>query len=605
MVDQNTNDAMEALFDPERLEENVELWENLQRAWANFVELAQSGSEGAHAEQSASLWSVDPLEVHKSLTQNWLNFWSDPAKLAERQAELWGGIASIWTHFFINPEEPCPVTPGKDRRFSHEGWQQNMSAAFLRYCYQYYQNWVSDIVAEIDGLDEQERTVLELSTRNAVEAINPANFPMLNPEVIDTTIREKGENLVRGAKMMREDFERGGGKLIIRQVDYDAFEIGRNVAITKGEVIFEGPHFQIIQYSPTTEVVKKTPLLIIPPWINKYYILDLNEKKSFASYAVSAGYSVFMISWINADASTRDFTWESRMKALRGAIDVVREECEAEKVHLVSFCIGGTMTGTMLAEMGRRRDDAVASTTFLTAQFDFEHAGELKAFVSEAALGSLDQYEEAGFIPAEAMSTTFNLLRSNDLIWSYVTNNYFLGKKPMAFDLLYWNSDSMRMPIQVQKFYLQEFYLNNAFMKGELPMGDHRIGVDDITVPTYHLAAIDDHIAPALSVYVAARAMKNAKVRYVLSGSGHIAGVVNPPVLEKYQYWYSDDLSAPDLDSWRAGARSNPGSWWLDWTGWLGGFDDEEVEARAPGTHHKPIEKAPGRYVKVRYDKAG
>ncbi len=578
----------------------MEFWQNMQTAGALWLEAVNKMQAHRNSDEDIP---IDPLGVNESLANTWLNFWREPEKALQKQASLWQGMIDIW-NAQLSGESSENLNLPKDRRFGHKAWQSNMVAAALKSSYLFFHQWMDDVLHDLDTLDEHERFVAGLSTRNLVESMNPANFAWSNPEVIETTIEERAANLVRGMQMLVDDVERGNGELLVRQVDYDAFEVGENIAVTKGEVIFEHPHFQMIQYAPTTKKVNSIPILIIPPWINKYYILDLNEKKSFAKWIVERGYTVFMISWINADESTRDFTWASRLEALREAIDVVLKESHAEKTHLISFCIGGTMTGSLLAELAKRNDDVVKSSTFLTAQFDFAHSGELMAFVSDKSVEMLEQYREQGYIPAQAMSNAFNMMRSNDLIWSYIVNNYMLGRKPMAFDLLYWNSDSMRMPVDVQKFYLAQFYLRNAFMDGKLPMGDHELGVEDITTPSYHLAAIDDHIAPSASVYIAAQAMKNADVRYVLTGSGHIAGVVNPPVLEKYQHWVNDDLSASDLNEWIAGAQENKGSWWLDWIDWLKEFGVEMVDARVVGREFKPIEPAPGRYVKVRFDSA-
>ena len=577
--------------------DQAEFLRNFQEAGQIWLEISQMMQTDMKADVP-----LDPLNLNEVMGNAILNFWREPEKAIAKQVELISGFSEIWSSIFLGNNTLPKAAKQNHKRFGHEAWQENMILAFLKSCYHFMHAWVDDVVHHIDGLSEHDELTAGLTARNLVEALSPANFAMTNPEIIETTIREKGANLVRGLKMMREDVERGKGQLLIRQVDYSAFAVGENVAVTPGKVIYQNGHFQIIQYAPQTEKVHKTPILIVPPWINKYYILDLNEKKSFAKWLVAQGYTVFMVSWINADETTRDFTWHSRLVALREAIGVVTTEAESPQTHLISFCIGGTMVGSMLAEMSKSEDNRAASTTFLTAQFDFEHAGELMAFVSDKAVALLDTFEEKGFIPAESMSTNFNLLRSNDLIWSYVVNNYWLGKTPMAFDLLYWNSDSMRMPVKVQKFYLEQFYLKNDFMKNQLPLGDHFVGVQDITVPTYHLAAIEDHIAPAASVYLAAKAMTNADVRYVLSGSGHIAGVVNPPEMQKYGYWRNDDLSAENLNIWREKAVQNEGSWWLDWADWMSRFGEDFVPARNPGKHHRAIEDAPGSYVRVRFD---
>ncbi len=588
---------MSATTETIKLEEVTEFNANLQKASILWLEAVASMKS-----ELPSDVAIDPFGITNAWIDASINFWREPEKAIAMQAEYFDGINSIWNSYFIGGADRPKVADEVSRRFKHEAWQENAIFSFLRASHNYLRWWSDKTLDQIEDLDDHEKVVARLSARNMVEAFNPANFATANPEVIEATIKEKGANLVRGMEMLRDDIRRGNGELLIRQVDFSAFEVGKNVAITPGQVIYENSHYQIIQYAPKTEKVKKKPILIVPPWINKYYILDLNEKKSYAKWIVEQGYTVFMISWVNADEKSIDLTWDARLQAVEEAIDIVNKECASDQAHLISFCIGGTMTGSLLADLGKREDMRVASSTFLTAQFDFEHAGELMAYVSENSVALIDQYRDVGYVPAQAMSNGFNLLRSNDLIWSYVVNNYMLGKSPMAFDLLYWNSDSMRMPIEIQKFYLDQFYLKNAFMNDCLPIQGHHVGVTDIRVPTYHLAAIEDHIAPAASVFVAAKAMVNAKVRYVLASSGHIAGVVNPPAQKKYQYWRNDQLNYTNLDEWHDQAKAEEGSWWLDWVKWLDEFKDDEVQARSPGQVYKSIEPAPGRYVRVRFD---
>ncbi|MEO0387932.1 MAG: alpha/beta fold hydrolase, partial [Pseudomonadota bacterium] len=440
--------------------------------------------------------------------------------------------------------------------------------------------------------------------RNFVEAMNPANFFALNPEVMETTVAEKGENLKRGLRMMLEDLERGKGQLLIRQTDMDAFEVGRDMAVTPGSVIFENEILQLIQYAPTTEKVHSVPLLIIPPWINKFYVLDLNQKKSMVKWLVGQGYTVFMVSWVNPDERQRDETWDSYLtKGAIAAIDAVLAETGQKKTHVASYCIGGTMVGTLMAYLSKTGDTRVASTTFFTAQLDFADAGELQVFVDDHTLKAVDAEMEQGYLPAQKMATAFNMLRANDLIWSYMVNNYMLGKDPFPFDLLYWNADSTAMPARVHHFYLENFYDDNAFAKGEMSVLDTPITLADITGPVYHVATREDHIAPAPSVYRGAQRMTGADVRFVLSGSGHIAGVVNPPAAGKYQYWTRDGLDEAALSDWLSGAEETKGSWWVDWDGWLAKRSGRKVNARPPGAKLGAVEPAPGSYVKVRFDK--
>ena len=431
-----------------------------------------------------------------------------------------------------------------DRRFAHKEWSENALFEYLKQSYLLTSGWIQDTVGNVGEMDPKERRKAVFYTRQFVEAMNPANFFALNPEVLEATVEQKGENLVRGLKMMLEDLDRGKGKLLIRQTDMDAFEVGRNTAVSPGEVVFQNDLIQLIQYAPTTEKVFAKPLLIIPPWINKYYILDLNPKKSMVKWLTEQGHTVFVISWVNPDERHGAKTWEDYMfEGGLAAIDKVLEETGQKSMHLASYCVGGTMGGTLMAWLGKHNDKRVASATFFTAQLDFQDAGELQIFVDEHILEVVGEDMEKGYMPADRMANAFNMLRANDLIWGYMVSNYLLGKEPFPFDLLYWNADSTAMPARAHRFYLEQFYIRDAFAKGELTLGDTPITLADIKGPVYHVATKEDHIAPAASVYRGAKEMSRAKVRFVLSGSGHIAGVVNPPVLGKYQFWTNPDMS--------------------------------------------------------------
>jgi polyhydroxyalkanoate synthase len=384
----------------------------------------------------------------------------------------------------------------------------------------------------------------------------------------------------------------------------DAFKVGRDMAVTPGKVVFQNEVMQLLQYAPATEQVYSTPLLFIPPWINKYYILDLNERKSLVKWLTEQGFTVFLVSWVNPDERQRDETFESYItKGGLTAIDKVLEETGEKSLNLAAYCIGGTMSATMLAWMAKVKDARVKSCTFFTALTDFEDAGDLQTFVDEATIKLVDQQMDKGYLPAEAMANAFNMLRSSDLIWNYVVNNYYLGKEPFPFDLLYWNADSTAMPAKVHHFYLERFYNENAFAQGELSLLGQPVEISDIKVPVYHVASKEDHIAPAAAVYRGARQMTGAKeVRFVLAGSGHIAGVVNPPAMEKYQHWVDGDLDAEELPDWLATAEERPGSWWEDWSKWLAKRSGKKVEPREPGAVLGALEEAPGSYVKRRFD---
>lgn len=534
-----------------------------------------------------------------------------PEMLIETSMKYWADQFSIWqsaTQKILGTgpvEESQPNRPEGGKRFKHPQWSENALFEYLKRSYLLTSDWAQNLVdGTEEGLDPHDRKKLSFVTRTFVEAMNPANFYALNPEVIEATLEENGENLVRGAEMMLEDMRRGKGELLIRQTDMDAFEVGQNMAVTPGKVIWQNDILQLIQYTPTTAKVHETPLLFIPPWINKFYVLDLNEKKSMMKWLVGQGHTVFMISWINPDHAQKNETWDSYMdKGPIAAIDKVIEETGAKSVNIASYCIGGTMAGTMMARLSKAKDKRVKSTTFFTAQLDFEDAGELQVFVDDHAVQLVDEHLEEGVFPAEAMAKAFNTLRSNDLIWSYVVSNYLLGKDPFPFDLLYWNSDSTAMPARVHHYYLEEFYINNRFTTGELELANgESVSIGDIAGPVYHIATVEDHIAPAASVYRGARMMEKSDITFVLSGSGHIAGVVNPPASGKYQYWANTDLSADTLDAWKAGAEMTAGSWWPHWDEWLAGHSKKQVTKREPGKKSGVIEDAPGAYVRVRFD---
>ena len=554
---------------------------------------------------------ADPLNMVPAFGNLASALFKHPEALAEASARYWAGQMAVWQAAASkvmgasDPDADLPNLPEGGKRFSHPQWSENALFEYMKRSYLLASDWTHSLVDSAQPeLDVGDRKKVAFATRNFVEALNPANFFALNPEVIETTLKENGANLVRGAEMLLADMRRGKGDLLIRQTDMDAFEVGRNMAVTPGKVVYRNRIMELIQYAPTTDKVHETPLLFIPPWINKYYVLDLNEKKSMMKWLVDQGHTVFIISWVNPDQRHRGETWESYMeKGALTAIDKVLEETGAKAVNIASYCIGGTMAGSMMAKLSRSGDRRVKSATFFTAQLDFVDAGELQVFVENQTVKLVDACRDKGVFPAENMAQAFNSLRSNDLIWSYVVSNYMLGKDPFPFDLLYWNSDSTAMPVQVHHYYLEEFYINNRFAAGSLPVGGERYGIGDIAGPVYHIATVEDHIAPASSVYRGARAMTKSDVTFVLSGSGHIAGVVNPPAAGKYQYWVNTDLSPETLEEWRERAEMHQGSWWPHWDGWLAGHSGRKVAARVPGRRLKVLGPAPGTYVKVRFDR--
>ena len=580
----------------------AEIFDVSQRIWQKFIE--------SHADDKPAT-DPDPLNAIPTFAELGRTMMANPQEVADATLEFWQAQGALWHHAASRwlgkdaaGEEPdLPHMAQPTKRFAHKDWSENAVFDYIKQSYLLTSGWMQDTVHTVGDMAPKDRKKADFYTRQFVEAMNPANFFALNPEVLEATVEEKGQNLVRGLNMMLEDMERGKGKLLIRQTDMDAFEVGGNTAVSDGQVVWQNNILQLIQYAPATETVHAEPLLIIPPWINKYYVLDLNPKKSMAKWLVERGHTVFMVSWVNPDEAQKNETWESYMlEGVSNAIDQILKETGQKKANLAAYCVGGTLTGSLLAYLGKNKDKRVNSATFFAAQLDFEDAGELQIFVDEQTLELIDAQMEKGYLPADTMASAFNMLRANDLIWSYVVNNYMLGKDPFPFDLLYWNADSTAMPANVHHFYLEQFYTRNAFVKEKLVIADTKLKLSDISVPVYHVATKEDHIAPADSVYRGAKLMTGADVRFVLSGSGHIAGVVNPPALGKYQFWTNDDLSAENLDDWLAAAEETPGSWWTDWDKWLSGRGAEMVPERKPGAVLGAIEPAPGAYVKLRFD---
>jgi polyhydroxyalkanoate synthase len=452
-----------------------------------------------------------------------------------------------------------------------------------------------------NGLDEHTRHKAAFYVRQITSALSPANFLATNPELYKEMVASNGENLVKGMQMLAEDIAAGKGELRLRQSDASKFKVGENIAVSPGKVIAQNEVCQIIQYEPSTETVLKRPLLIVPPWINKFYILDLNPKKSFIKWAVDQGHTVFVISWVNPDQRHATKDWEAYSReGISFALDTVEKATGEREVNAIGYCVGGTLLAATLALHAQEKDSRIATATFFTTQTDFTYAGDLKVFVDEAQIASIESaMQKNGYLDGSKMATAFNMLRASDLIWPYVVNNYLKGKDPMPFDLLYWNSDATRMPAANHSYYLRNCYLENNLSQGKMELAGKTLKLGDIKIPIYNLAAKEDHIAPARSAYIGGK-LFGGDVTYVMAGSGHIAGVVNPPEAGKYQFW-SDGPQNAEFEDWVAGARETPGSWWPHWHNWIREGSDEEVPARKPGGKKlKPIEDAPGSYVRVR-----
>jgi polyhydroxyalkanoate synthase len=545
-------------------------------------------------------------EIVKTLghvAQYWL---ADPQRTVELQNRLGKAYLELWAvaaKRLAGEAVPDIVAPlAGDKRFSDPEWTSNQFFDFLKQLYLLTSQWADKLVADAANLDPHTRQKAEFYVRQITNAIAPTNFVLTNPELLRETFASGAENLVRGMRMLTEDIEAGGGELKIRQSDASMFEVGRNLAVTPGKVIFQNEMMQLIQYTPTTETVLKRPLLIVPPWINKFYVLDLTPEKSFIKWCVDQGITVFCISWVNPDAHLAQKTFEDYVRqGPLAALDAIKEATGEDKVHAIGYCVGGTLLAVTLAAMAAWRDERIVSATLFAAQVDFTYAGDLKVFVDEEQVASIEQkMAERGFLDSGAMASVFNLLRSNDLIWPYVINNYLKGKAPFPFDLLYWNSDATRLPAANHSFYLRNCYLENKLSKGKMVLGNTLIDLKAVTIPIYNLATREDHIAPAKSVMVGSK-LFGGDVRFVVSGSGHIAGVINPPPKRKYQYWTGPKPRTADINGWLAKAKEHPGSWWPDWLLWITRQSPTEVPARLPGSGTlKPIEDAPGSYVKVR-----
>src|ERR1700682_4009184 len=494
--------------------------------------------------------------------------------------------------------EPSP----RDKRFKDPEWRSNQFFDFVMQLYLLTTQWAQELVKNAEGIDPHTRKKAEFYVQQITNAIAPSNFVLTNPELLRETLASNGDNLVRGMKMLAEDIEAGHGTLRIRQSDPSNLVVGVNMATTPGKVIFQNELMQLIQYTPSTENVLRTPLLIVPPWINKFYILDLKPEKSFIKWCVDQGITVFVISWVNPDKSLGAKTFDDYMKeGPLAAMDAIEQATGELKVHTMGYCVGGTLLASTLAWLAEKRRVRVTSATFLAAQVDFSHAGDLLVFVDEDQISALERdMQAAGVLEGSKKALAFNMLRSNDLIWSYVVSNYLKGQPPSAFDLLHWNSDATRMPAANHSYYLRNCYLENRLSTGSMVLDNTLLDLSKIKVPIYNLATREDHIAPADSVLYGSQFF-GGPVKYVLSGSGHIAGVVNPPASGKYQYWTNDNIRDVTLTDWLKGAQEHKGSWWPNWREWLESIDAEQVPARAVGTDAlPPIEDAPGSYVRVR-----
>jgi len=552
----------------------------------------------------------DELGIAKAFFEAWGRMLSDPLRLAEMQARLWQDYLTLWQSSMLKMmgQEAAPVAqaPKTDRRFKHEDWEKNFLYDYVKQSYLITARHWHESLGKVEGLDEKTAKKVDFYTRQYIDALSPSNFLLTNPEVMRETVSSGGMNLVKGLNNLLEDLNSGNGEqLRVRMTDTTAFQLGGNLATTRGKVVFQNDIMQLIQYEPLTEKVYATPLLIIPPWINKYYILDMRENNSFVRWAVEQGHTVFVISWVNPDEKLShkrfdDYLTEGSVKAL----EVVREISGEPKANVIGYCLGGTLLACTMAWLAAKEQDCIASATFFVTMIDFERPGELEVFIDEQQVGALEKkMQKRGYLEGSEMATTFNMLRANDLIWSFVVNNYLLGKDPFPFDLLYWNGDSTRMPAAMHSFYLRNMYLKNQLREaGAITLAGVPIDITSPKTPSYFISTVEDHIAPWKSTYAGARLLQGP-VRFVLGGSGHIAGIINPPAANKYCYWTNDKLST-DPDAWLAKAKQHSGSWWTDWAEWAGGHAGSMIAKRKPGSRkHPPLEDAPGSYVQQRIGK--
>ena len=560
---------------------------------------------GAHPDAARSEIAASVADATKTLgvvAEYWLG---RPERAAVAQAELYGGLTEIWRQTLrrYTGEEVEPIVPAEpgDKRFTAPEWREIPFFDWLRQSYLFASRWAGDVVDKTEGLDPQTKARAAFYTRLISSAVSPSNFVPTNPELLRATVEAKGENLVRGLKMLAEDISAGHGMLKIRQSDETKFRLGADLAATPGKVVWRNDVMELIQYEPTTKEVYARPLLVTPPWINKFYVLDLNPEKSFVRWAVEQGFTVFVISWVNPDESQREKGFESYMHdGVLEALEVIEKATGEKKVAAAGYCVGGTLLALTLAYMAATGDDRIDSATFFATQVDFSDAGDLQIFVDEARLAALDEsMAKTGYLEGVQMANAFNMLRPNELIWTYVVNNYMKGVEPAAFDLLYWNSDSTRIPRANHSFYLRSCYLENRLSRGEMVVDGVKLNLRQVKIPIYEIATKEDHIAPAASVFRGAKFF-GGDVTFVLGGSGHIAGIINPPAKGKYQYLTGGPVRGT-LEAWSAKATETKGSWWPHWLQWISAQAPKKVAARKPGGGKlKIICDAPGEYVRVR-----
>lgn len=581
--------------------------EELRRILADIAERSQRIVNEWLRRQAAEAPEPPPFHIASAFFEMTARLMMQPARLLESGLGFWRDYMTLWHHTarrMLGEKVPPVVEPPPgDRRFRDEAWRENEVFDFIKQSYLLASRYILQTVRNVEGLSPEAARKVDFYTRQFIDAMSPSNFLLTNPEVLRRTLETRGENLLRGLRNLLADLERGRGVLRIRMTDTEAFRLGENIAVTPGKVIYQNELMQLIQYAPATETVLRRPLLIIPPWINKFYILDLRPHNSFVRWAVEQGHTVFMISWVNPDERLAAKRFEDYMKeGVLEALDAIGLATGERAVNAIGYCLGGTLLGCTLAYMAAKGDRRIRSATFFVTMLDFRESGEINVFIDEEQLQLLEEkMRRRGYLEGSEMAATFNMLRANDLIWSFVVNNYLLGEEPFPFDLLYWNADSTRMPAEMHSFYLRNMYRENRLtVPGGIVLDGVPIDLGRVSIPAYFLSAREDHIAPWRTTCYSARLL-SGPVRFVLATSGHIAGVINPPASGKYSHFVNPVKTLPpEPEEWLAGAREVPGSWWPDWHAWVSGLSRARVPARLPGGGGlAPIEDAPGSYVRV------
>ncbi len=586
--------------------EQRQVLETLSLNLAKAALTTQGAIANAALSQAGSEVVTDPFHIGPALTDVITRMAAEPQRMIQAQAELFDGYMDLWKTAARRASgletEPVAAPAKGDKRFNDPDWTANPVFDVMKQSYLLTSNWLNKLVGAVDGVDPMTKRRVEFFTKMLTDAFSPTNFLVSNPVALREAMATQGESLIKGAEQFASDLARGGGQLSISQTDLERFKVGENVATAPGKVVFENDYLQLLQFAPSTEQVYEIPLLIFPPWINKYYILDLRVENSMIRWLTAQGYTVFVASWVNPDL---DFAAKTIPDYMRGgvfaAVDAVLKQCGVKQVNTVGYCIGGTLLATALAYMAAHDDHRIGAATFFAAQQDFVEAGDLKLFTNDEWLNDLEKRMDAagGVLPSTAMADTFNMLRANDLIWSFFVNNYLMGKEPAAFDLLFWNSDQTRMPKALHMSYLRDYYRDNRLSLGTLSVENVALNLGKVSIPIYVQSSREDHIAPMRSVYRGAR-LFGGPVTFTLSGSGHIAGVINHPDAKKYQHWTNAALPER-VEDWLSDAVETPGSWWPHWDQWLSAKSGEKIAARDPSKGPlKPIEDAPGRYVKVK-----